>query len=77
MKTAYHKNNLQYGLEVPKNYAEAIKLDLCNGNNYWDQAIEKEMTNVKVAFKFLGRGIPPPVGYTGIKCLIIFQSKWT
>ena len=75
LKTAYHKNNLQYGLEVPKNYADAIKLDLRNGNTYWAQAIEKEMTNVKVAFKFLGKGIPPPVGYKGIKCFIIFSVR--
>ena len=33
------------------------------------------MTNVKIAFKFLGKGIPPPIGYTGIKCFIIFSVK--
>ena len=39
------------------------------------KAIDKEMTNAKVAFKFLGHGIPPPVGFTGIRCLIIFNVK--
>ena len=75
LKTLYHKDNLQYGLEVPKNYTEAIKLDDKNGNNFWKNAFDKEMTNVKIAFKFLGKGIPPPVGYKGIKCFIIFSVK--
>jgi len=33
------------------------------------------MTNVKIAFKFLGKDDPPPVGHTGIRCHIIFDVK--
>ena len=33
------------------------------------------MKNVKIAFKFLDKGAPPPVGYTGIRCHIIFDVK--
>ena len=33
------------------------------------------MSNVKIAFKFLDKGDPPPVGYTQIRCHIIFDIK--
>ena len=34
-----------------------------------------EMTNVKVTFKFLGKGDPPPFDHTSIRCHIIFDVK--
>ena len=33
------------------------------------------MKNMKIAFKFLDKGAPHPVGYTGIRCHIIFDVK--
>ena len=75
LQTAYHKNNLKFGLEVPKNYKDALAIDARNNNHFWRDAIDKEMTNVKVAFKFLGHGMPPPVGFTHIRCHIIFDVK--
>ena len=75
MKASYHKDNLQYGIEVPKTCKEAIALDTCNGNNFWATTINKDMSNVKYVFKFLGKGAPPPVGYKGIQCFIVFSVK--
>ena len=33
------------------------------------------MTNVKIAFKFLDKDVTAPVGYTKIRCHIIFDMK--
>ena len=71
----FHKSNRKFGIAIPRNYDEAILFDTANGNHFWRNAIEKEMANVKVAFKFLNEGAPPPPGYTPIKCFIIFDVK--
>jgi len=75
LKTLYHKTNLKFGLEVPRSIAHAHAIDSANGNHFWRDAIEKEMTNVKIAFRFLDENLPPPVGHTRINCHIIFDVK--
>ena len=75
VKTIYHKNDLKFGIRVPKSIIEALALDKANNNKLWEHAINLEMTNVKIAFKFLDKGAPPPVGYKGIRCHIIFDVK--
>ena len=71
----FHKSNRKFGTAIPRNYDEALLFDTTNGNHLWRDAIELEMTNVKIAFKFLHEGAPPPPGYTPIKCFIIFDVK--
>ena len=44
------KTTHKYGIEVPRTIAEALKLDVINGNNLWGDAIQKEMDYVKIAF---------------------------
>ena len=75
VKTLYHKNNLKFGIEVPKSIRDDILLDKENRNTFWLDAISKEMTNVKIAFKFLGKDAHPPPGYKQIRCHIIFDVK--
>ena len=75
LKTIYHKNNLKFGIVVPRTIKEALALDRANNNHFWRIAIDKEMTNVKIAFKFLDNNIAPPVGYKRINCHIIFDVK--
>ena len=55
----------------PKSHEESINLDIENGNNFWKDVINEEMNSTKMAFKFLSKDKPPPVGYIDIKCLII------
>ena len=73
--TRFHKSNRKFGIAIPRNYDEAILFDTENGNHLWRNAIDKEMSNVKVAFKILDEGAPPPPGYKAIKCFIIFDVK--
>jgi hypothetical protein len=49
----YHKRTHKSGIQVPKTWDEAVKLDEGNGNNLWQDAIRKEMNNVRIAFKVL------------------------
>jgi Reverse transcriptase (RNA-dependent DNA polymerase) len=69
------KRTHKFGIAIPRNVDEAHKLDRENGNDYWAQAIKKEMTNVRVAFDILAEGRVVPVGYQFIKCHGIFDVK--
>jgi hypothetical protein len=65
----------KFGIRLPKTVAEALKLDEENGNSLWHDAIQKELRNVQVAFKFLEDGKAIPVAHKKIPCHIIFDIK--
>ena len=71
----YHKRTHKYGIEIPKTWDDAVRIDKVNGNTLWQDAINKEMKNVKVAFKTLENDEKVPVGYQEIKCHMIFDIK--
>ena len=52
----------KYGIEIPQSIEEAKRIDIKNGNRMWQDAIDKEMTNVAVAFEILPKGQLPPPG---------------
>ncbi len=54
---------------------EALKLDEENGNTLCYDAIQKELKNVQVAFKFFADDEPIPIGYKQIPCHIVFDVK--
>ncbi|GFH47961.1 hypothetical protein CTEN210_14370 [Chaetoceros tenuissimus] len=54
------KVNHKYGIEVPKDYADAVRIDGLNENTFWQDAIKKEMDTIRVAFSFMERGAPEP-----------------
>jgi len=53
---------MKYGITIPRDYDEAIRLDHENGNDYWLKAINKEINVVRIAFDVIADGDPPPVG---------------
>mmetsp|Transcript_37601 Transcript_37601/g.53010 ORF Transcript_37601/g.53010 Transcript_37601/m.53010 type:complete len:1380 (-) Transcript_37601:246-4385(-) len=71
----YHKRTHKFGIRVPKTVEEAIQIDLENGNTLWQDAIAKEMKNVRVAFDIKAEGASAPVGFQEIKCHMIFDVK--
>jgi hypothetical protein len=71
----YWKRTHKFGIRIPHSVEEALRIDKENGDSLWQDAIQKEMTNVMVAFKFLGKGVEPPPGYQKIKCHMIFDVK--
>lgn len=71
----YHKHTHKFGIEVPKTMADAIAIDKRNGNTLWQDAIRKEMNNVRVAFKILEDGESVPPTYQQIRCHLVFDIK--
>jgi hypothetical protein len=41
------------GIEVPKIWDDCVRLDKENYNTLWQDAVRKEMKNVRISFKIL------------------------
>ena len=67
----------KYGIEVPNNVAEALRIDERYGNHFWRDAINKEMENLKVAFDILPDGKEPPPGYAKSSGHMVFDVRMT
>ena len=65
----------RYFMRIPDTVQRAKELDHLNGNTLWMDALAKDMTNVRVAFKILDDGVDPPPGYQFMKCHIIWDIK--
>jgi len=70
----YIKRTHKFGIEIPKTVKRAYEIDKENGNTFWTDAIEKEMRNVRIAFKITDRE-DIPNGYQEIECHMIFDVK--
>ena len=63
-------------IKIPKTVEEALELDRINGDTQWQDAINKEMANVRIAFQLCENGKKDiPIGYQEIKCHMIFDVK--
>ena len=69
----------QYGFEVPRNYAHALRLDERNGNNKWATAVALELGQIDEykTFKDLGHKdkVQAPEGYKKINVHFVFAVK--
>jgi hypothetical protein len=83
-KTKYWRTNSKFGIRLPKTVEEALRIDRENGNDFWEKALKKEMTNVRVSYKPHEAHTPDEIrqgkakeliGYTEISCRIIFDVK--
>ena len=62
---------------MPKNVEGALAINKSSGNHYWQDAnMEKEMSNKRLVFKILIGNETVLIGYTMIKCHIIFEIKF-
>ena len=76
VKSKYWSTSHKYGLELPKNVAQALEIDRKTGTDFWLKAIEKEIRNVFPAFEFLESDdaqVPP--GYTFVDTYFVFDIK--
>ena len=62
VKSRLKANSHKYGIEVPRYLAHAEQLDEENGNRLRQNAHNKDMFNVSVAFEVFENGKPAPVG---------------
>ena len=65
----------KYGYEVPKRYADAVRIDTRNGNTMWQDAIDLEMGQLDEYETFRVHGKTKPDGYKQIKVHLVFDVK--
>ena len=69
----------QYGHQVPRNQAEAIRLDRMHDNNLWFESIRKEIGQLLEYEAFIDYGhrstTLPPEGYKLIPLTLVFAVK--
>ena len=51
VKPKYWRATHKHGIHLQKNMEEDLSLDAANGNHYWEDAVKKEMSKVRVAYK--------------------------
>ena len=71
------RTSQKYSVEVPTAIEHAYRIDRVNKNTFWRDAINKEMTNLTVAFDILREGQSPSPGYTKASGHIIFDFRMT
>jgi hypothetical protein len=68
-----HKCTHKFGIEVTKIWDDCVMRDKENDNTIWQDAVRKEMKNVRIAFKILNGEEPVPPTYQEIICQMIFD----
>mmetsp|Transcript_2147 Transcript_2147/g.3294 ORF Transcript_2147/g.3294 Transcript_2147/m.3294 type:complete len:1178 (+) Transcript_2147:1032-4565(+) len=68
------RTGYKFGLRVPNTVEEALEIDRERGDTLWQDAINKEMANVRIAFDIKSDRSAPP-GYLLIPHNIIFEIK--
>ena len=77
----YHKRSHKFGIEIPKTVKRALEIDEEMSQKtgkpctLWRDAIAKEMTNVRIAFKILEDGKDVPIRYNYMDCHMVFDIK--
>ena len=66
-----------YGYEIPKHYADALRLDRLHGNTKWQDATKAEMDQLAEykVFVDMGIGTPIPKGFQKIRVHLVFACK--
>ena len=75
IKKRIRKTTHKYGIEIPTSIEHAYQIDSKNKNHFWRNAIQKEMTNVGVAFEILSTGKKAPPGWKGASGHLVFDVK--
>lgn len=75
VKSRITRTTHKYGVEVPTLVAHALEIDKRNKNHYWRDAIDKEMSNIAVAFDVLAPNKTTPIGYSKASGHLVFDVK--
>ena len=73
--TRKSKKNVKFGIKIPISVNEAREFDKTNGNSHWEDAINKELSKVRVAFELIQEGDEPLPGSKMINYHFIFDIK--
>ena len=61
VKARIRKTSHKYGIEIPTSVKDANDIDIRNNNNFWRDAILKEMMEVRIDVKVLEYGKVVPI----------------
>ena len=81
VKSKYWDTTHKFGIRLPKSVDEALQIDRDTGTTMWEDAIKKEMKNVRPAFTASDTPLSEArtgkklVGYQEIGCHMIFDIK--
>jgi Reverse transcriptase (RNA-dependent DNA polymerase) len=79
----YWRTEFKFGIRLPKDVAEALRIDEETGTDFWRKAIEKEMSKIRGAYevrdenpKDIQNGkVKSMIGFQEIKCHMVFDVK--
>ena len=84
-KTKYWRTTHKFGIKLPKSVKEALAIDDATGTTLWRDALNKEMSRVRVAFNRNKEGYTPEQirngnaaeyrSFTEIDCHVVFDVK--
>ena len=69
------RRNIKFGVKVPFSVEEAKSFDHENNNTFWEDAIKKELSKVRVAFELIDEGESPLPGSKKINYHFVFDVK--
>ena len=69
---------IKFGIEVPRNYNDAMRLDRLNNNTMWQDAIKTELDQINEynTFKTYGKNVRPPDRYKKVPVHFVFDVKF-
>ena len=67
----------RFGVQIPMNPKDALRLDVINGHSKWQDAMTLELNQINEyhTFKDLGKHAAPPVGYKRIRVHFVYDHK--
>jgi hypothetical protein len=71
----YHKRTHKFGIEVTKSWDDCVRLYKENDTTLWQDAVRKEMKNVRIAVKIINGEESAPPTYQEIFCHMLFDVK--
>lgn len=84
-KTKYWRTTHKFGIRIPKTVEEALELDRDNGNTLWRDALNKEVSRVRISFEenkekytpteIRNGSAPEYRSFQEISCHMIFDVK--
>ena len=77
MRSHKHAKRYKFGVEVPKNHKDAMRLDEENGNTLWRDAELTELSQIDEysTFQDLGQGDLRPEGHKRIRVHMVYDVK--
>ncbi len=73
----FYKPKYKYGVQIPRDYNDAIYLDTLNGNTLWQDTtkLEMELMDSYSVFKDGGLDAPVPQNYKNIRVHLVYDVK--